>query len=42
MHALPMKTPFLLACAAFLVSSCAMLGAATHESVYVAEASGGA
>ena len=38
----PMKTPVLLTCAAFLVSSCAMLGASTHEIVYVAEASGGA
>ena len=37
-----MKTPFLLVCAAFLVSSCAVLGASTHETVYVAEASGGA
>ncbi len=36
-----MKTPFLLG-VAFLVSSCAMLGASTHESVYIAEASGGA
>ena len=37
-----MKTPLLLACAAFLGSSCMMLGSATHEIVYVAEASGGA
>jgi hypothetical protein len=37
-----MKATFLLACAAFFLSSCAMLGASTHEIVYVAEASGGA
>jgi predicted small secreted protein len=37
-----MKTPLALVCAAFLVSSCTMLGASTDEIVYVAEASGGA
>jgi len=41
-HALGMKTPFLLSCAALLVSSCALLQPASHELVYVAEASGGA
>lgn len=38
-----MKTPSLLAIGAFLFSACATLGSSsTHESVYVAEASGGA